>query len=114
MTVAMQAWRFIASTNTDLLGTAPAAGLIVCGIALTAGFFTHICCALIGLGFALMLLLAPVGGVPLPTVDPFAAIVSLAAVTALGPLGPGAFSIDARLFGRREIFIPAKDDSEPS
>jgi len=113
MTVAMQAWRFIASANTDLLGIAPAAGLIMCGIALTAGIFTHICCALLGIGFGLVLL-SPVAGVLLPSIDPFAAIVSLAAVTALGPLGPGAFSIDARLFGRREIFIPAKDDSERS
>jgi uncharacterized membrane protein YphA (DoxX/SURF4 family) len=32
--------------------------------------------------------------------------------TALAFLGPGAFSIDARLFGRRRIFIPSskKDD----
>ncbi|HET6975926.1 MAG TPA: hypothetical protein VFI24_06370 [Pyrinomonadaceae bacterium] len=26
--------------------------------------------------------------------------------TAIALLGPGAFSIDARMFGRREIFIP--------
>lgn len=26
-------------------------------------------------------------------------------------LGPGAFSVDARLFGRREIIIPRKSDS---
>lgn len=32
----------------------------------------------------------------------FAAIVALSLVC----LGPGAFSLDARLFGRREIFIP--------
>jgi uncharacterized membrane protein YphA (DoxX/SURF4 family) len=30
-----------------------------------------------------------------------------AVAAALVPLGPGAFSLDARLFGRREIVIPA-------
>jgi uncharacterized membrane protein YphA (DoxX/SURF4 family) len=113
MTVAMQAWRFVASSNTDLLGAAPAAGLVVCGVALTAGIFTPICCAILGVGYALVLLTSA-GGVVLPPIDPAAAVVGLAAVTALAPLGPGAFSIDARLFGRRAIFIPApvKEDSE--
>jgi hypothetical protein len=44
--------------------------------------------------------------------DDAAALVCLAAAAALGLLGPGAFSIDARLFGRRQIFIPANDDSD--
>jgi uncharacterized membrane protein YphA (DoxX/SURF4 family) len=38
------------------------------------------------------------------------ALVALIAVAIIG-LGPGAFSIDARLFGRREIVIP--DASHP-
>jgi hypothetical protein len=29
-------------------------------------------------------------------------------------LGPGAFSIDARLFGRREVFIPARAHELPA
>jgi hypothetical protein len=33
----------------------------------------------------------------------------VAAAAALGLLGPGTYSIDAYLFGRHEIFIPAKD-----
>jgi hypothetical protein len=50
----------------------------------------------------------------LPRLDGAAAVLGLAAAAGLGLLGPGAFSIDARLFGRRAIFIPAKDRSEPS
>jgi uncharacterized membrane protein YphA (DoxX/SURF4 family) len=38
-------------------------------------------------------------------------LVVLAAAIAL--LGPGAYSIDARLFGRREIFIPRRVDELP-
>jgi uncharacterized membrane protein YphA (DoxX/SURF4 family) len=33
-------------------------------------------------------------------------IFGLAILLALAVLGPGAYSIDARLFGRREIIIP--------
>lgn len=45
------------------------------------------------------------------------ALLLLAGVTiALFFLGPGAYSIDARLYGRRRIFIPARkrEDSEES
>ena len=78
---------------------------------MTAGIFTPICSTLVGLGYALVLF-TPFGGAVLPRLDGGAALVGLAAAVALGLLGPGAFSIDARLFGRREIFIPAKDGSE--
>ncbi len=47
------------------------------------------------------------GKVILPRLDYAAAAVGLAASVGLGLLGPGAYSIDARLFGHREIFIPA-------
>lgn len=113
ITAALKAWLFITSAHTDLIGAIPAAGLIVCGVALTVGIFTPLCSTLIGVGHALVLF-TPVGGVVLPRQDCAAAILGLAAAIALGFLGPGAFSIDARLFGRREIFIPAKDDSEQS
>jgi uncharacterized membrane protein YphA (DoxX/SURF4 family) len=110
ITVAMRAWLFIASADTDLFATVPAAALVVCGIALTLGIFTSVCSTLVGLGYALVLF-TPFGGDVLPRHDCAAAVVSLAAAVGLGLLGPGAFSIDARLFGRREIFIPAKDSN---
>lgn len=41
------------------------------------------------------------------------ALLLLASITiALSFLGPGAYSIDARLFGRRRIFIPSSPKSE--
>jgi hypothetical protein len=109
-TVAIQAGLSIASANTDLLGAVAAAALVVCGVALTVGIFTAVCSTLIGLGYALVLFL-PVGEVVLPHLDGSAAVLGLAAAAGLGLLGPGAFSIDARRFGRRAIFIPAKDAS---
>jgi hypothetical protein len=113
ITVASQAWLSIASTNTDPLGSVPAAALVVCGVALTLGIFTPVCSTLIALGYVLVLFL-PVGRVVLPRVDAGAAVLALAAAAGLRLLGPGAFSVDARLFGRRAIFIPAKDASDRS
>ena len=111
--VAMQAWLSIAATGADPIDRVPAAALLVCGIALTAGIFTPVCSTLIGLGYALVLFL-PVDAVVLPRLDHDAAILGLAAAAGLRLLGPGAFSIDARLLGRRAIFIPATHGSERS
>jgi hypothetical protein len=111
ITVATQAWLSVASTNTDLLQAVPAAALVVCGVALTVGIFTSVCGTLVALGYAAVLVV-PSAAALLPRLDGAGAIVGLAAAAALVFLGPGAFSLDARLFGRREIFIPATDRSE--
>jgi hypothetical protein len=107
ITAATQAWLSVASTNS-LLGAIPAAAFVVSGVALTIGIFTSVCSTLVGVGYALVLLMP----FELRGLDDAAALVCLAAAAALGLLGPGAFSIDARLFGRRQIFIPANDDSD--
>ena len=112
VTVAIQGWLSVASTNADLLGAIPAAVLVVCGVALTIGIFTPVCSTLVGLGYALVLF-TPFDGAVLPRVDGGsrgrrpggrgrARVCS----------GPAPSLIDCRLFGRREIFIPAKDRSE--
>ena len=106
ITVAMQAWFFVASRNIDRVGLLTATTLVVCGVALTLGILTRVCSTLVGLGYALALFM-PIDVAMLSGRDGGAAAVSLAAAAALALLGPGAFSIDARLFGRREIFIPA-------
>ena len=72
--------------------------LIVSTACLLLGFVTPIAAVLIGftsLGLAIWT-------TPYPIQD--LDVVVLAVVIAL--LGPGAFSIDARMFGRREILIP--------
>jgi len=83
-----------------------AASVIVCAIFLVVGLFTSVVSLLAAMGvgaIALSLLRSPIG-------NPFSegmmifnvVLTSLAIVL----LGPGAFSLDARLFGRREIIIP--------
>jgi uncharacterized membrane protein YphA (DoxX/SURF4 family) len=73
---------------------------------LIAGFLTPIAGALVGLaaiGLAFSL-------VPAPTPNVWdsqtAVILGLTILVAIIGLGPGAFSVDARVFGRREIIIP--------
>ncbi len=107
----MQAWLAVSTTNSDLLAAVPAAALGVSGLALTIGLFTALCSTLVGVGYALALFM-PFESAVLPPLDSVAAVIGLAAAAGLGLLGPGAFSIDARLFGRRQIFIPARRGSE--
>jgi uncharacterized membrane protein YphA (DoxX/SURF4 family) len=88
-------------------------GLWLCGLlglaagaSLLAGFMTPIAGAIVALG----VLGAGFSLLPTPSLNLldaklsaiFAGIMSAAIVV----LGPGAFSLDARLFGRREIIIP--------
>jgi hypothetical protein len=42
--------------------------------------------------------------------DPVAAVFVLLAMVALGMLGAGAYSLDARMYGRREVVVPARHD----
>lgn len=80
--------------------------LLIAGC-LLAGFFTPIAAIVIGLGAITF----GVFGLPLPvqyrfdTTHTLVDVIVLSAVILL--LGPGAFSVDARMFGRREIRIPA-------
>ena len=97
-------------------GSSPTAGtwigaafLIAPGAALLAGFLTPIAASLVGLGVA--------GGwisVMAPTIFHSRPVLGflLAIAAAIVLLGPGAFSLDARLFGLREIIIPRSPKTE--
>ena len=80
--------------------------LIVSGSALVTGFLTPLAGFLVSLcvlGIALSWFPAPSTGLhDAKLVAPG----MIAMAVALALLGPGAFSIDGRLFGRREIVIP--------
>ena len=78
----------------------------VAGVFLVAGFLTPGAGALAGLG---TIVIASSAGPPAATssvIGFIPALFVLADAVALVLLGPGALSMDARLFGRREIIIP--------
>lgn len=78
----------------------------VLGLLLLVGFLTRV--------VAIATLLATIGCIFLPLlgskigplVAPTTAVLSAVIAVAVACLGPGALSLDARLFGRREIIIP--------
>ena len=78
---------------------------LTAGALLVAGFLTPIA-AIIGAGAV------AVGTSLLPPASPnffdsrCSLVFAVTMLVAIAGLGPGAFSIDARIFGRREIIIP--------
>jgi len=75
---------------------------VAAGISLVLGLLTPIAAALAVLWGASLVLL------PKPNLFPsrLCAAFLTAVAAAVGLLGPGAFSLDARMFGLREIIIP--------
>ncbi len=87
---------------------------VACGSALLIGFLTPIAGALIGLsGAGIALSLFP-SSTSTSLDYKLAIIFVIIMAAAIFLLGPGAFSLDARLFGRREIIIPPISRSSKS
>ena len=82
-----------------------AALAVTSGLALVAGFLTPASASAAGLT---TLFIVATGAPPNPSVfiDRIAALLLVVDAAALALLGPGAVSLDARLFGRREIIVP--------
>lgn len=72
---------------------------ILVSIGLCAGFLARLLAALS--------ILAAVTSLIIESAAPALAMLNLADAIALTLIGPGAFSVDARLFGRRTVVLPA-------
>ena len=101
-----QAFGYVQTPNPTLIACCMAAVTFAAGAFLLAGLITPFVAVFVaagGIGIAL-------SWIPLPSQALFEshlAIINLIVLsTAIALLGPGAFSLDARMFGRREITIP--------
>ena len=92
----------IVTQTTVFSGWLTAAVVLTSGGCLLLGFMTPISAVVTGL---LSLIL---------TFSGVSAIEIIALTTAIALLGPGAFSIDARMFGRREVLIPDRANPAPA
>jgi len=78
---------------------------VASGVSLLIGFFTPVTCALTAAGTVLLRIQAPT---PIWFEARLTTLFVVIMAAAIGFLGPGAFSLDSRLFGRREIIIPPR------
>jgi uncharacterized membrane protein YphA (DoxX/SURF4 family) len=78
--------------------------------ALAAGFLTPVAALLAAALTVVGLVLAPGPGPDTSLESAPVEVLLLVMTTAIGLLGPGGFSADARLFGRRRILVPPPSD----
>ncbi len=91
------------ASDLTLGGLAAGSLAIVSATALVVGLVTPVAGMALAVAMVLFWFPHPVNGVFL---DAVASVLVAANALAVAFLGPGAFSVDARLFGRREIFVP--------
>ena len=99
ITLIAQIVAYVGSTKLSMLSWVVTALVLIIASCLLVGFMTPIAAMIIGLG-AIALAISSL----LETNQTLLNVIVLTIAIAL--LGPGAFSIDARMFGRREILIP--------
>ena len=101
VTLIAQILSYVGSTKLSVLSLVLTALVLIIASCLLVGFMTPIAAMVIGLGA-----IALAASSFIETNQTLLNVIVL--TTAIALLGPGAFSIDARMFGRREILIPNK------
>jgi uncharacterized membrane protein YphA (DoxX/SURF4 family) len=81
---------------------------LVCGALLVIGFLTPIIGGVVAAGTVGVVLSVLPACTPSLFDSKISVIFSLTMLVTIIGIGPGAFSVDARFFGRREIIIPRR------
>ncbi|HUA83334.1 MAG TPA: DoxX family protein [Bryobacteraceae bacterium] len=83
-------------------------GALISGLLLIIGYLTPVACiAVLAAAFGVALSVLPANPATLVKTRP-AMVFALTILLGVFGLGTGSFSVDSRLFGRREIIIPPK------
>ena len=102
----VQGSSYLGGSNATTAALAAGLAAIAIGILLLAGFLTPIAAAVAGAG-AIGAAMSAFPASAWNLLDSKASLIfALTMLVALIGLGPGAYSVDARVFGRREIIIP--------
>jgi uncharacterized membrane protein YphA (DoxX/SURF4 family) len=105
-TASSQAWLHIAANHGAVDSSVVLASLaFVTGLALIIGFVTPIASVLLSAGGLLLMVDSTVPGHLVLFASGMARLEFIVMSAALISLGPGALSLDARLYGRREIDV---------
>ncbi|HET6861597.1 MAG TPA: hypothetical protein VFH91_01075 [Pyrinomonadaceae bacterium] len=105
ITLFVQAANYLRTPEINLSGWIVMSAMAIVGLCFALGFMTPLMSSVLVLG-ALAIGLSWVPSPSQNLLDTQFSIVNLVVVAAaIGALGPGAFSLDARMFGRREIRI---------
>ncbi len=95
----------IAGGGPSTAGLVGLAALVLAAM-LLVGFLTPLAGLLAAMGCAFLALSGGAAAAPVILDSRQAAVFAVTMLIGIVVLGPGAFSVDARLFGRREIIIP--------
>lgn len=106
-TLLAQSLVYIGSTDLSFQAWVVALLAVTSGAFLVVGFMTPIVALVVGLGFIGFAISSFVFSTPGLYEADYLIIDPIVVAIAVAFLGPGAFSLDARMFGRREIRIPA-------
>src|ERR1700754_4038742 len=99
---------FSTNSTQNWHGSTLAATALRAGCLIIVGLLTPLACVLLIASYAVDAIARTTGPGSLSTGTLIQTIVCAAGIALLGP---GAFSLDSRLFGRREIIIPGTDSS---
>jgi hypothetical protein len=113
LVVAAEGAFYIAEPNATPVSWFIGLSAFAAGGLLIVGLLTPIIAALVATGVVGVAVSLLPGCVPTLFDSRTSLILALTILLTIMGLGPGAFSIDARLFGRREIIIPARKPPNP-